>query len=365
MHSIPFSGFLDPLVTAFKPTLIRLSVNGAPPAQTDSIMKARYSTLGATAAALLAISLCLPAAAQEQVLRMGFLFAKDSQLGAGAKRMAEDVAKQTAGRYRIEIYPNATAGGEVEMIRDVQLGHLDIGFITNAPFSGIIPEMGIFDISFLFKDAGHAHRTLDGPIGDEYLAKFKEHSMVGLAWGENGMRHITNSKHPINEPGDLKGLKMRVPQSPVMIAAFKAMGADAQPLAFPALYGALQSHQFDGEENPLAVIIASHFEKVQKQLTLTGHVYSWAALVMSPQAWAALSEADRPIFVAAAKAGGIASRKAAAKAEADGVEMLKKAGMEVVTSVDRAAFEKAVQPANAEAAKQFGEKNIERIRAVQ
>jgi tripartite ATP-independent transporter DctP family solute receptor len=328
-------------------------------------MKTRFSIAGAAAAVLLTVSLCVPAAAQERVLRIGFLFAKDSQLGEGAKRFANDIAKQTNGRYRIEMYPNATAGGEVEMIKDVQLGHLDIGFITNAPFSGIIPEMGIFDISFLFRDAGHAHRTLDGPIGDEYLAKFKEHSMVGLAWGENGMRHITNSKHPINKPDDLKGLKMRVPQSPVMIAAFKAMGADAQPLGFPALYGALQSHQFDGEENPLAVIIASHFDRVQKNLTLSGHVYSWAAVVMSPQAWDSLSEEDRRIFVAAAKAGGIASREAAAKAEADGVAMLKKAGMEVVASVDRAAFEKAVQPANAEAAKQFGEKNIERIRAVQ
>jgi len=278
--------------------------------------------------------------------------------------MAAEIAKQTGGRYRIESYPNASAGGEVEMIRDIQLGHLDIGFITNAPFSGIIPEMGIFDVAFLFRDADHAHHTLDGPIGDEYLAKFKGNHMVALAWGENGMRHITNSKRPITRPEDLAGLKMRVPQSPVMIAAFKALGADAQPLGFPALFGALQSHQFDGEENPLAVIIATHFERVQKYLTLSGHVYSWAVIIMSPQVWDALSEDDRRIFVAAAKAGGIASRVAAAKAEADGVDMLKKAGMEVVASVDRTAFEKAAQPASAEAAKQFGEKNIERIRAV-
>jgi tripartite ATP-independent transporter DctP family solute receptor len=326
-------------------------------------MRARL--LYAGAAAVLAIALSTPAAAQEKVLRIGFLFANDSQLGAGAKRMAADIAKQTGGRYRIESYPNSGAGGEVEMIRDVQLGHLDIAFITNAPFSGIIPEMGIFDIAFLFRNADHAHRTLDGPIGTEYLAKFKESRMIGLAWGENGMRHITNSKRPIGGPADLHGLKMRVPQSPVMIAAFKAMGADAQPLAFPAVYAALQSRQFDGEENPLAVIIATHFEKVQKYLTLSGHVYSWAVIIMSPQVWDALSEEDRRIFAAAAKAGGIASREAAAKAEADGVDMLKKAGMEVATSIDRAAFEKAVQPANAEAAKQFGEKNIERIRAVQ
>jgi TRAP-type transport system periplasmic protein len=326
-------------------------------------MKARFSTSGVAAAALLALSLCLPAAAQEQVLRIGFLFTKDSQLGAGAKRMADDIAKQTAGRYRVEIYPNGTVGGEMEMLRDIQLGHLDIGFITSGPFGSVIPEMGVFDMSFLFRDAGHAHRTFDGPIGAEYLARFQQNGMIGLAWGENGMRHMTNSKRPINKPEDLNGMKMRVPQSPVMLSAFKAMGADAQPLAFPALYAALQTRQFDGEENPLAVIIATHFEKVQKHLTLTGHVYSWAAIIMSQQAWGVVSEADRRIFVAAAKAGGQVSREAAAQAEVQGVDMLKKAGMEVVASVDRAAFEKAVQPASAESAKQFGA-IVERIRAV-
>jgi tripartite ATP-independent transporter DctP family solute receptor len=335
--------------------------------RTDSAMKARCSTTGAAAAALLAISLCLPAAAQEQkqeqVLRVGFLFAKDSQLGAGAKRMAEEIAEKTGGRYRIELYPNGTVGGEVEMMRDIQLGHLDIGFITSATFGGVIPEMGVFDMSFLFRDVGHARRTLDGPIGAEYLAKFKDHSMIGLAWGENGMRHMTNSKHPITKPADLDGLKMRVPQSPVMLSAFKAMGADAQPLAFPALYAALQSHQFDGEENPLAVIIATHFEKVQKHLSLTAHVYSWAVIIMSPQAWAALSEADRAVFIAAAQDGGRVSREVAGRAEAEGVDMLKKTGMEVVTSVDRAAFEKAVAPASAESAKKFGA-IVEQIRAV-
>jgi tripartite ATP-independent transporter DctP family solute receptor len=331
----------------------------------DKVMKNRFSASAAVAAAFAALLVVQaePAVAQERVLRIGLLFAKDSQLGTGASRLATEIAKQTGGRYRIEIYPNGTAGGEVEMIRDVQLGHLDMGFITNAPFSGIIPEMGVFDMSFLFRDAGHAHRTLDGPIGDEYLAKFQKSGLIGLAWGENGMRHITNSKRPIQRPEDLQGIKLRVPQSPVMISAFKAMGADAQPLGFPALFGALQSGQFDGEENPLAVIVATHFEKVQKYLTLSGHVYSWAAVVMAPQVWNTFSEDDRRAFVAAAKAAGATSREAAAQAENQGVDMLKKAGMQVVASVDRAAFEKAVEPANAEAAKQFGN-IVERIRAV-
>ena len=95
------------------------------------------------------------------------------------------------------------------------------------------------------------------------------------------MRHITNSKHEIRSPEDLKGLKLRLPQSDVMLAGFKALGADVSPLAFPQLYGALQSGQFDGQENPIATIQSSKFYQVQKYLTLTGHVYDPAILFMS------------------------------------------------------------------------------------
>lgn len=303
------------------------------------------------------------ACAQERVMRLGYLFGSDSQLGIGAARFAAEVAQKSNNRYRIELYPDNTVGGEAEMLQDLQLGHLDLGFITSGPFAGMIPAMGVFDMAFLFRDLGHAHRTFDGPIGEEYLAKFQEKGLIGLAWGENGMRHVTNSKHAIMRPEDLKGLKLRVPQSAVMIADFKALGVDAQPLAFPALYGALLSGQFDGEENPVSVIASAHFDKVQKYLSLTGHVYSSAALLMSQRAWSTLSDEDKHLFVAAAKAGGMASREVSAKAERDQIEILKKGGMEVATTVDRAAFEQAVQAANAEIAKQFGDA-AERVKAV-
>jgi hypothetical protein len=172
---------------------------------------------------------------------MGYLFTADSQLGAGSKMLANDVARRTGGRYRIEQYPNGALGGELEMLEGVRLGHIDMAFVTNAPVASVIPEFGVFDIPFLFRDAKHAHAVLDGPLGDEYLAKFSDKGMVGLAWGENGMRHITNSKRPIKTLEDLKGLKMRVPQSEVMVAGFKALGVDAQPLA-------RRGHEVDGEQ---------------------------------------------------------------------------------------------------------------------
>lgn len=304
------------------------------------------------------------AGAEERVLRLGYVFSQDSQLGAGAERFASEVARRTGNTYRVELYPNGSVGGEVEMVDELRLGHLDVAFITSSPFSNIIPEFGIFDIPFLFRDARHAHAVFDGPIGQDYLRRFREKGLVALAWGENGMRHITNAKRPVTAPEDLKGLSMRVPQSDVMLAGFRAFGVKAEPLAFPALYGALQSGRFDGQENPIAVITASRFEKVQTHLTLSGHVYSWSAMVISKPAWEALSASEQKAFVEAAKAAGQVSREVAGRAETEGVEALRRAGVNVVASIDRAAFERTLQTTNAEFSKTFGAETIRQIKSV-
>ncbi len=320
------------------------------------------------AAAGFGLSAGLPAPAvmaEERILRIGYLFAKESHLGAGTTAFGNEVATRTGGRYRIEAYPNGTLGGEVEMVEELQRGNLDIAFLTNAPFGNIIPELGLFDLPFLIRDAAHAHKLFDGPLGREYLAKFPSKGLVGLAWGENGMRHITNSKHPVTSLADLKGLKLRVPQSDVMIAGFSALGVDAKPLAFPALYSALQAGQFDGQENPMAVIVASHFERVQKYLTLTGHVYSWAVIVVSRHLWETLSESDRQAFVEAAVIGGQVSRDRAGEAERSGVDQVRQQGMQVTTSIDRAPFEQAMAPTMAQFAQKYGQDIFDRVRAVQ
>jgi TRAP-type C4-dicarboxylate transport system substrate-binding protein len=176
------------------------------------------------------------------------------------------------------------------------------------------------------------------------------------------MRHITNSKHEIRSPEDLKGLKLRLPQSDVMLAGFKALGADVSPLAFPQLYGALQSGQFDGQENPIATIQSSKFNQVQKYLTLTGHVYDPAILFMSIDDFDELSADDKKSFIEAAKLAGEASRKFAAAAEAKGVSELAQAGMQVVKDVDRGQFAAAMASANPEFDRRFGSELIGTIR---
>jgi TRAP-type transport system periplasmic protein len=309
------------------------------------------------------ISLLAPASAQStEVFKLGYILSTDSQLGAGGAVFADEIAKRTQGRYRIEQYPNSALGGEVEMLKAVRLGTVNLAFITGAPLPNFMPDIGVFNIPFLFRDLAHAHAVLDGPIGQSYLEKFRRKEMVALAWGENGMRHITNSKHEIRSPEDLKGLKLRLPQSEVMLIGFKALGADVSPLAFPQLYGALQSGQFDGQENPIATIKSSKFNQVQKFLTLTGHVYDPAILFMAVDDFEELSAGDKLVFIEAAKLAGNASRQFAAAAEAKGVFELAQLGMQVIKDVDRSKFAAEMASANSNFDRLFGGQLISNIR---
>ena len=320
------------------------------------------SSFFALAVVLAALTPTAATAQSSKVLKFGYILAPDSQLGAGGSVFADEIAKRTNGRYKVEAYPNSALGGEVEMMKGVQLGTIDLAFITGAPLPNVLPDVGVFNIPFVFHDLAHAHAVLDGPIGQSYLDKFRSKDVVALAWGENGMRHLTNSKVEVRSPGDIKGLKLRLPQSDVMLAGFKALGANVSPLPFPQLYGALQSGQFDGQENPIATIQASKFYQVQKYLTLTGHVYDPAIIFMSPDTFDELSAADKASFVAAAKLAGAASRKFAAAAEAKGVGVLAQLGMKVVTEVDRDKFAAAMAAAKPEFDKRFGSELIEKIK---
>ncbi|MCW2244952.1 tripartite ATP-independent transporter DctP family solute receptor [Azospirillum fermentarium] len=329
-------------------------------------MKIRHLLAAAVAAVCLHAAVSAPAQAQDaRPLKFGYILAPDSQLGAGAAAFAAALEKQAPGRYKIDQFPNSTLGGEVEMIKGIQIGAVDLAFITGAPLPNFVPEAGVINIPFLFRDTAHAYAVLDGPIGQDLLTKFAAKDIVALAWGENGMRHLTNAKRPVTTPADVQGLKLRTPQSEVIMAGFKALNADASPLPFPQLYDALKAGQFDGQENPIATIIASKFDQVQKHLTLTAHVYDPAVVVVSPDLWAELSDTDKTAFTAAAKAAAAASRTYAAEAEAKGVAQLEKAGMQVVRTVDRAAFAKAVEPAMPALEAKFGADLVRQIRSAQ
>ncbi len=332
---------------------------------TRDMMRRRHFLAGAAAAAMTSSFSSRRAfsAIQPQVLRIGFTNPRDSQFGAGALEFATYVERNCSGRLRVELYPAGEAGGELEMCQDVAAGTLEMTFTSSAVFAAIAPELSIFDIPFLFRDLAHARAVMDGEIGKAALARLEPRGIIGLAWGENGLRHLTTSDRAVRRPEDLKGLKLRVPQSEVMVASFKAIGAEAQSLPFPELYAALSSGTFQAEENPLATILATNFDKVQQYLCLTGHVYSPAAFLISKPAFDRLSPEDQHTLRVAGTAGSKASRAYLDRVEKSGVEELRRRGMKVVEDIDRPAFVASLAGLESQFQKQFGRDKIDAIRA--
>ena len=310
-------------------------------------------------------TLGLFASAQAQtVLKLGYATSKESHYGVGSTVFCDEIDKGTQGRYKCQQFPSAALGGEREMIEAVQLGTQDIVNTSTGPLGNFVPEVKIVDIPFLFRNYDHARKVMDGPIGQDLLKKLQTKGLVGLAWTENGFRHMTNNKHPIVHAEDARGLKMRTMEKKVHMEGYKTFGILPTPMPFPELFTALQQGTVDGQENPIPVILASKFSQVQKHLSLTGHVYSPAVLILSPAVWDKLSESDRKVFVDAAKKASAAQRKKVNDDEANGIAQLRKDGMQVVEQVDGESFRKAVAPAYANFAREFGADKIAAIQAV-
>ena len=298
----------------------------------------------------------------QTTMKISISIGQNSHQGIGIDTFAREVEKRTNGRIKVQPFYSGSLGGERESIEAVQLGTQELTLTSTGPVPNFVPEARILDIPFLFRDKAHARAVLDGPIGQDMLKAFDSKGFKALAWAENGVRHMTNSKRAVAAPEDLKGLKMRTMENPVHVAAYKSFGIITTPMAFPEVFTALQQGTVDGQENPLSVIMAAKFDQVQKHLSLTGHVYSPCIFLMNKAAFDKLSPADQQAFLEAAKEATKANRARVDEDDAKGVAELRSKGMQVVDNVDKARFQAALTPVYAEFEKQFGKANIDRIR---
>ena len=321
----------------------------------------KLGLIAAGTLACLTLGFGTQALAQTTTLKIGYATSKESHYGVGSTVFCDEVEKNTAGRFKCQHFANSALGGEREQIEAIQLGTQDLLNTSTGPVGNFVPEVKIVDVPFLFRDYDHARKVMDGPIGQDILTKFPSKGIIALAWTENGFRHMTNSKRDIVKPEDAKGLKMRTMENKVHMDGYRTFGILPTPMAFPELFGALQQGTVDGQENPIPVILASKFSQVQKHLSLTGHVYSPALLLLSPRVWNKLSDADKKVFVAAAQKASIAQRKKVNDDENNGIAQLEKDGMKVTRTVDGAAFRAALKPAYVGYEKEFGADNLKKI----
>lgn len=252
-------------------------------------------------------------------------------------------------------------GSENAILAATQSGAVDVAVLSGGVVSAVVPELGVFDIPFLFRDEAQAKAVMQGPVGAKIAAKFADKGLVLLALGKQGFRDLTNSKRPIRTPADLQGIKIRVLPNDVYKMTFKALGADVVPMDFPLVYAALKDGRLDGQENPPTTISASRFFEVQKYLTLTDHFFAPVAFVANRAMFDQLDPADQEILLTAAKAGAEATW--ASQADAARLKQLRSAGMDVIDKIDRQAFVDAVKSLDPEFEKRFGKELIAAIRS--
>ncbi len=310
-------------------------------------MKRMYG-IAALAAVLTVVLTGAAFAAPEYVIKVGYILPENQSDHIIMRDVfKKDIEEKSGGRISVELYPNAQLGGDRELIESVQLGTVQVAIPATSALAGFDKRFQVFDLPFLFKSKETAFKALDGELGHTVDELLKPLGMRNLGYGENGYRHITNSRGPVHKPEDLKGIKLRTMENPLHLAFFKMLGANPTPMSFGELYTALQQGTVDGQENPVVLVYTSKFYEVQKFYSLTGHVYSATMLVANDDFFASMPEDLWKIVEEAGKRYVVEQRALAEVQEQEFLEELKKTGLQIneLTPEEKQLFIDATLPA--------------------
>ena len=285
-----------------------------------------------------------PSMAAEFVLRMGHALADDHPESQSFFEFAKRIKEKTNGRIEVQVFNNAQLGNERDMLEGCQLGTLDMTKVISSALTGFVPQTKVFDMPYLFRDRAHFHKIATGPIADKFNNELlPKAGFKGLAMLDAGIRGVYNTKRPITKPEDLKGLKIRVPESPVLIQTFNTLGANATPLPVGEIYNALQQGVIDAAENaPVFVNSQKHYE-IAKFFSETNHFIIPDFWVMSMKAWQKLPPDLQKIIADTAKDIQQYEFKLWLDSEGKAVATLKEKGMKF-NAVNIAPFQAAVEP---------------------
>jgi len=298
--------------------------------------KTMHRILQAILAGALGLSLAQTAHAADITLKLGHLANEQNTWHKASLKFGEEVARLTNGRIEVQVFPNESLGKEIDLINGMQLGTVDMT-ITGESLQNWAPLAALLAIPYAFDSLDHMDKVASGEIGKAIEQQIVEKARIRpIAYFARGPRELT-SNTPIHSPDDLKGLKMRVPNVPLFMAVWKALGAQPTPMAFSEVFTSLQNGTISAQENPLALIKSANFNEVQKYLNRTDHVRSWIYLTISNLTWDKLSDQDKQAIEQAAKTAQAYERKLFLADEQQLEADLKSAGMTFV-DVDRKAF---------------------------
>lgn len=316
---------------------------------------ASLAAIGAMAAPAIA------AAQQQIVIKAGHGGQTGHPTHGAMVRMAGLLRERTNGQVRMDVFPDRQLGEERELVEGLQLGTVDMTSVSTGPLVSFVPQVGVLDLPFLFQDSAHAYRVLDGEIGRDILGRFQARGIQGLAYWENGWRHLT-SRNPVSSPTDLRGMKLRTMQNPVHIQAFRNLGAAPVPMVWGEVFTSLGQGVIDGQENPLGVIALNSLWEVQRHVALTRHLYGPHLVLFSKARWDRLPGNVRDTITGMMPEITAWQRAEVTRLDAEAADLLRSRGM-TVTEVDIRPFQQAAQQTYAQFRDRFDPALVARIQA--
>ena len=318
------------------------------------------------AAVAVAASLAFPPLAQAREFRAADNQSEDYPTVQALMFMARLVEERTGGRHHIRVFHSRQLGEEKDTIEQTRVGAIDLNRTNVAPIGALIPAANVLALPFLFRSFDHLHKVLDQAIGEEILAGSQRHGFVGLTFYDSGSRSIYNSVRPVRTLADMKGLRIRVQQSDLMVDMIKALGAEPVELPYGQVSTGLSTKLIDGAENNWPSYVTTGHYKLAPYYTLTEHTMGPELLVMSPRAWESLSAEDQEIFRDAARKSSLFMRELWSGLEERSRQQARAAGNTIIADFDRKPFEHAMSTIYEKTVSDPGLRQlIERIRKVQ
>jgi len=289
-----------------------------------------------------ALSLLAGGALAQTEIKFGHVGEPGSLFAASAEEFARRANAKLGSKAKVVVFGSSQLGGDKELLQKLKLGTVDMA-LPSTVMSSEVDLVGIFEMPYLVKDRDHMKKIEKEIVWPTLAPAAEKKGIKIIAVWENGYRHITNSKRPINGPDDLKGIKLRVPEGKWRVKMFQAYGANPSPMKFSEVFTALQTGVMDGQENPFTQIYSAKFQEVQKYLSLSGHVYTPAYVTVGAKKWASLPDDVRKILEDTAMETQAFVYATAAKDDTDLLGKLKAAGMQV-NEVNKDAFIAASKP---------------------
>lgn len=278
------------------------------------------------------------------VWKFGHLSNEDHIWHKTALKFAELVKEKTNGQIEVKVYPNEQLGNEVDNLNMIKAGTAALT-ISGESMQNWAPKAALMAVPYAFTDTEHMRKVIDSELGEEISEQIVDKvGVMPIYYHVRAPRNLTSNK-PIRTPEDAKGLKMRVPNVPLFVDAWKAVGANPQVMAFSEVFTALQQGVIDAQENPYDLIYSAGFYEVQKYVNETEHVNGWVYVVLGKKQFDSLSKDLQDAVLAAAKETQTYADELFNKEIADYKNKVQEKGMKIISDVDKEAFQKAMESA--------------------